>query len=86
MAYSDWQKEKYGNVVKNTSDSEKAYAKKYSDGLTDTSIMPWGIHKNKAMANVPAKYLLWLYESGTLKDVQVKKYIEENLDALRKEI
>lgn len=33
------------------------------------------------MANVPADYLLWLYENGKLTD-EIKQYIEENMDVL----
>lgn len=31
--------------------------------LTDESQMPYGAHKGKKMANVPAEYLLFLYEN-----------------------
>lgn len=53
--------------------------------LTDESPMPFGIHKGKAMANVPDKYLRWLYESGKCFG-EVKKYIEDNSDVLNIEI
>ena len=46
--------------------------------------MPFGRHKGKAMINVPAKYLLWLYNEGCNHEA-VKRYILENLDALNKE-
>lgn len=53
--------------------------------LTDNDLMPWGQHKGVKMANVPASYLIWLYEekkcSGNVKD-----YIKENLDVLKREI
>jgi uncharacterized protein (DUF3820 family) len=52
--------------------------------LTDESIMPWGIHKGKKMANVPASYLLWLYNNDKCFG-NVKFYIKENLDVLTKE-
>ncbi|PPL04962.1 Putative quorum-sensing-regulated virulence factor [Parapedobacter indicus] len=52
--------------------------------MTDASLMPFGIHKGKRLIDVPAKYLIWLYDenkcSGALKD-----YIEDNMDALKKE-
>lgn len=32
--------------------------------LTDESKMPYGVHKDKNMADVPASYLLWLYENN----------------------
>ncbi|WP_262246971.1 putative quorum-sensing-regulated virulence factor [Parapedobacter soli] len=53
--------------------------------MSDASLMPFGIHKGKRLIDVPAKYLIWLYEEnkchGPLKD-----YIEDNMDALKKEI
>lgn len=61
--------------------------------LTDESIMPFGKHKGKEMANVPASYLLWIYDEWTLPNPrfgfvhkEVKAYIEENLDVLKKEV
>lgn len=49
--------------------------------LTDKDLMPFGKHKGKAMANVPGKYLLWLHNEGC-HDAQVRKYINDNLDAI----
>ncbi len=61
--------------------------------LTDESIMPFGKHKGKEMANVPASYLLWIYDEWTLPNPrfgfahqEVKAYIEENLEVLKKEV
>jgi len=53
--------------------------------MTDTDLMPFGIHKDKKMANVPAKYLLWLWDEGVTHP-GVRKYIIDNLDALQKEV
>jgi len=53
--------------------------------LTDESPMPYGIHKGKEMANVPANYLLWLWDAGK-GSREVTNYIAENLDALKKEV
>ena len=54
--------------------------------FTDESIMPFGKHKGEKMANIPASYLLWLYEdSGFLADGLLKDYIKENLEDLKKE-
>jgi len=53
--------------------------------MKDTDIMPFGIHKGKAMANVPSDYLLFLYETGKLYG-QVKDYVVENLDIIKAEI
>lgn len=51
---------------------------------TDTTLMPFGKYKGKAMANVPAAYLMYLYENG-LTHEGVRGYINDNLDGLRKE-
>lgn len=52
---------------------------------TDTTPMPWGAHKGKAMANVPDSYLLWLYTEnkahGDLRD-----YIRINLAVINTNI
>ena len=53
--------------------------------MKDTDIMPFGIHKGKAMANVPAEYLLFLFETGKLYG-QVKDYVVENLETIKAEI
>ena len=52
--------------------------------LTDKSPMPWGKHKGVPMANVPAKYLLWLLSEGKC-DWSVKQYIIDNKEVLEKE-
>lgn len=31
--------------------------------MNDESIMPFGKHKGEKLANVPADYLLWLYDN-----------------------
>lgn len=46
--------------------------------------MPFGKYRGKAMVNVPAFYLLWLYNNGCAHE-GVRKYINDNLDALNKE-
>jgi len=53
--------------------------------LTDESLMPFGMHKGTKMANVPAKYLLFLYDNNKCTS-QVKDYIVENEDVLRLEV
>lgn len=50
--------------------------------LTDNSPMPFGTHKGTKMANVPAKYLLWIYE----QNLDVMNYIKENMEVLQKEV
>ena len=46
--------------------------------------MPFGKHKGKEMDDVPAAYLMWLYESG-VKGV-VHAYIENNIKGIKKQI
>jgi uncharacterized protein (DUF3820 family) len=46
--------------------------------------MPFGKYAGKPMIDVPAKYLLWLFNEGCNHD-EVRKYIIDNLDALKKE-
>lgn len=53
--------------------------------LSDHSLMPFGKHKGRKMANVPSDYLLYLYNKD-LEDGDVKTYIEENIDVLKKEV
>lgn len=50
--------------------------------LTDNSLMPFGVHKGKKMADVPGKYLLWIYE----QNLDVMNYIKENMDVLQQEV
>ncbi|WP_281167194.1 putative quorum-sensing-regulated virulence factor [Proteiniphilum acetatigenes] len=47
--------------------------------------MPWGKHKGEKMGNVPAEYLMWLYDNDKC-DKAVKDYIEDNLDVIQVEI
>ena len=56
-----------------------------SNKIEDTDIMPFGEHKGKKMANVPAKYLIWLYEQSWL-DKRYKDYIKDNMDVLMDEL
>lgn len=46
--------------------------------------MPFGKHKDKALANVPADYLLYMYDQLRPTD-PLKKYITDNLDVLKAE-
>lgn len=50
--------------------------------LDDNSIMPFGKHKGEKLANVPAGYLLYMYDSGYLKG-DLKAYAEENIAVLK---
>lgn len=54
---------------------------------TDETIMPFGQHKGRKLANVPAGYLLWLFDNNKLENnPDIKEYIEENYDILYEEI
>ena len=53
--------------------------------LTDDSLMTFGKYKGEKMANVPAKYLKWLYDEGKCSR-PIKAYIIENLDVINQEI
>ena len=51
----------------------------------DTDLMPFGKHKGHQMQEVPASYLLWLWNNGLSQETatsNVAAYIEENLQAL----
>ena len=53
--------------------------------MTDESIMPFGKYKGQQMADVPAPYLLWLYENNKCYG-EVKQYIRENMDVIKGQI
>lgn len=52
--------------------------------LTDKDKITFGIHSGKALANVPASYLLWLWD-GQKCFGDLKEYIQDNLEVLRSE-
>lgn len=53
--------------------------------LTDESLMPWGKYQGDEMINVPASYLIWLYDNNKCSG-DVKAYIEDNYDVLNEEV
>jgi uncharacterized protein (DUF3820 family) len=56
--------------------------------LHDASPMPYGAHKGKRMIDVPAPYLLALFDKQMFSapgGEQVKAYIIDNMDVLKKE-
>lgn len=55
-----------------------------TEPFTDNTIMPFGKHKGKPMANIPAQYFLWLLNEGC-SHAGVKQYILENLQGLQQE-
>lgn len=50
----------------------------------DHTPMPFGKYQGKPLVTVPAKYLLWLYDQGC-DHPGLKKYLDNNYDALCKE-
>lgn len=64
--------------------------------LTDRDLMPFGKHKGKPMADVPAEYLDWLDgeitrsrmagERQTRQTAEVHRYINENRKAINAEL
>jgi hypothetical protein len=53
--------------------------------LTDQSLMPFGEHKGKKLANVPASYLLYIRDNFKLFE-NLKKYIDSNRHVLEAEV
>lgn len=52
---------------------------------TDNTIMPFGKHKGKALANVPTEWLLWYNEFSTNQHPSLMQYIRENMVILLQE-
>ena len=54
--------------------------------LTDDSILEFGnLHKGKKLINVPASYLLFVYENNYNTGKALRAYIEDNMDVLKKQ-
>lgn len=47
--------------------------------------MPWGKYQGDKMINVPAAYLIWLYDNNKCSGY-VKAYIKDNYDVLNEEV
>jgi uncharacterized protein (DUF3820 family) len=60
-----------------------------TEPYNDSSIIRFGAHKGKRMIDIPARYLLYLFDQGGptigTDAGKVRKYIIENLSALKKE-
>lgn len=52
--------------------------------LTDENLMPTGKHKGDKMIDVPAQYLLYVYENDMVGE-RVKKYIKSNLSVIKEQ-
>jgi uncharacterized protein (DUF3820 family) len=48
-------------------------------------LMPYGKYKGADMEDVPASYLLWIYEN-TRPSPAVENYIEKNLAGIKRQI
>ena len=57
--------------------------KKNQDEVTDETPMPFGKYKDDRMDEVPAEYLLWLYDNDKARNLV--EYIEDNMDVLQQE-
>jgi hypothetical protein len=53
--------------------------------LTDNSLMPFGKYQGEKLANVPARYLLFIRDNFQLHD-NLRAYINKNNDALQAEV
>jgi len=53
--------------------------------LTDQSIMSFGKYKGHKLANIPADYLIFIYNEYDLKPY-LKQYIKDNLQGLQQEV
>lgn len=55
--------------------------------IKDTTVMEWGRFKGQQFIEIPAWYLLWLYDQDWLKPEKpaVWAYIHDNYDVLIKE-
>lgn len=53
--------------------------------FTDDTIMQEGLHAGEKLANIPADYLLYLYEKKKCNN-ELMQYIEENLEVLKQEM
>ncbi len=53
--------------------------------MDDKSPMPFGKHKGEALEDVPASYLIWLYDNEKCHG-KLKEYIKDNLDVLYSEL
>lgn len=52
----------------------------------DETVMPWGQHKGKKLSELPASYLLWLFEQRWIKDWPgLHAYLKKNEDLLMAE-
>lgn len=53
--------------------------------MNDYTKLTFGPHEGTALINVPADYLLYLYEENICYG-DLKEYIEDNMDAIKLEL
>ena len=58
---------------------------KQLDPLKDGDLMPFGKHKGDKMIDIPAKYLLYMYENSMISNSRVLVYVKENLDVIKEQ-
>lgn len=59
----------------------KEFKPKEIVALTDNDLMPSGKHQGIRMEDVPAKYLMYIYDNNMCNQL-VKNYINDNLDVI----
>lgn len=57
----------------------------FIEPFQDNDLMPFGKHKGKALVNVPASYLVHIFEAGYSMDERLRRYIINNMDVLKKQ-
>lgn len=58
---------------------------KAPEPLKDSDLMPMGKHKGDKMIDVPAKYLIYIYENKMCTNQRVIDYIESNMEVLKQQ-
>ena len=53
--------------------------------LTDSSLMLFGKYQGYELKNIPARYMLWIYDNLTLRD-DLKEYIDNRRERYLREI
>lgn len=49
----------------------------------EVPVMPFGKHKGSLVSDIPADYLVWLYDKAELKNDKIRAYIEANIELIR---
>lgn len=51
---------------------------------TDEHKMPFGKYIGQKLIDIPDSYLLWLYENGKNLPTGLRLYLEDNIEAIKK--